>query len=91
MVKFDLVPDLQIQRVTFDGAEIPFVQESRGHDGSFYLQMPARRSSCGRTYDVTFDYSGSEIHRRRIFRVACRCAVSGTQYRPETKAAQLTI
>ncbi len=60
MVKFDLVPDLQIQRVTFDGAEIPFVQESRGHDGSFYLQMP-QALVAGRTYDITFDYSGGEI------------------------------
>src|SRR6185437_7047633 len=40
MVKFDMVPDLQVNRVTFNGNDIPFVQESRSHDGSFYLQLP---------------------------------------------------
>jgi hypothetical protein len=89
MVKFDLVPDLQIQRVTFDGAEIPFVQESHGHDGSFYLQMPLAPVP-GRTYDVTFDYSGSEILQTDI-QAACRCAVSGIRCHPELRVAQLTI
>src|ERR1035438_5060673 len=36
MVKFNLVPDLQVSRVTRDGKEIPFVQEGRKRDGSFY-------------------------------------------------------
>ncbi len=60
MVKFDLVPDLQIQRVLFDGVEIPFVQESRNQDGSFYLQTP-KALTKDRTYEVTFDYSGGEV------------------------------
>jgi hypothetical protein len=60
MVKFDLVPDLQVQRLTFNKAEIPFVQESRGHDGSFYLQMPEPLMT-GRSYDIAFEYKGGEI------------------------------
>jgi len=60
MVKFDLVPDLGVQHLRFNGVEIPFVQESRGHDGSFYLQMPEPLMT-GRSYDVTFEYKGGEI------------------------------
>jgi hypothetical protein len=60
MVKFDLYPDLQVQHLTFNRVEIPFVQESRSHDGSFYLQMPEPLMT-GRSYDVTFDYKGGDI------------------------------
>jgi len=58
MAKLDLMPDLQISRVIWDGAEIPFVQENRNHDGSFYLQTPEALSK-GRVYDVTFEYAGT--------------------------------
>ncbi|HVW07683.1 MAG TPA: carboxypeptidase regulatory-like domain-containing protein, partial [Bryobacteraceae bacterium] len=64
MVKFDMVPDLQVARVTFNGSDIPFVQESRAHDGSFYLQMPEPLVK-NRTYNVAFEYSGGEILQSR--------------------------
>ena len=35
MVKFDMMPDLQVSRVTLEGKEIPFIQEGRQQDGSF--------------------------------------------------------
>ncbi|MGA3015511.1 MAG: M1 family aminopeptidase [Bryobacteraceae bacterium] len=60
MVKFDLFPDLQVSRVAWNGKDIPFIQESRKHDGSFYLQMPEPLLK-GHTYQVTFEYSGGEI------------------------------
>ena len=60
MVKFDLVPDLQVSRVAWNGKEIPFIQESRKQDGSFYLQMPEALVK-GRVYQITFEYSGGEI------------------------------
>jgi hypothetical protein len=60
MLKFELFPDLQMSRVAWNGKEIPFVQESRGKDGSFYLQMPEPLVK-GQTYQVTFEYSGGEI------------------------------
>ena len=62
MVKFDLVSDLQVSRVAWDGKEIPFIQENRKKDGSFYLQMPEPLAR-GRAYRITFDYSGGEIIR----------------------------
>jgi len=60
MVKFDLVPDLQVSRVLWNGKEIPFVQEARNQDGSFYLQTPAALVK-DRSYEVTFEYGGGEI------------------------------
>ncbi len=60
MVKFDLIPDLRVSRVRWNGEEIPFVQEERNQDGSFYLQAPETLSK-GRTYEVSFDYAGGEI------------------------------
>jgi hypothetical protein len=60
MVKFDMIPDLQVTRVAWDGKEIPFVQEGRKQDGSFYLQMPESLAK-GRDYRITFEYSGREI------------------------------
>ena len=60
MVKFDLVPDLQVSRVAWNGQEVPFIQESRKQDGSFYLQMPEPLVK-GRAYQITFEYSGGEI------------------------------
>ncbi len=60
MLKFELVPDLQITRVAWEGKDIPFVQESRKQDGSFYLQMPQPLVK-GHTYQVTLEYAGGEI------------------------------
>ncbi len=65
MAKFDMVPDLQIIRVNWNGTEIPFVQESRNHDGSFYLQAPEPLKK-GSTYNVTFEYAGGEILQTRF-------------------------
>jgi len=62
MVKFDLVPDLQVSRAAWNGKEIPFIQESRKKDGSFYLQMPEPLVQ-GRAYRIIFDYAGGEIIR----------------------------
>jgi hypothetical protein len=64
MAKFELVPDLQVSRVTWNGSEIPFVQESRNHDGSFYLQAPEPLKK-GNVYNVTFEYAGGEILQTR--------------------------
>ena len=60
MVKFDLVPDAQVNQVSWNGNDIPFVQENRSHDGSFYLQMPESLKK-DQTYDIVFEYSAAEI------------------------------
>lgn len=58
MVKFDLFPDLQVQRVAWNGKEIAFIQENRKKDGSFYLQMPEALTK-DQTYQITFEYAGT--------------------------------
>jgi Carboxypeptidase regulatory-like domain len=71
MAKFDLLPDLQVNRVAWNGKEIPFIQEGRKQDGSFYLQMPEALVK-GRAYTVSFEYSGNEILRSDLGAVSPR-------------------
>jgi hypothetical protein len=61
-VKFDLLPDLQVSRLMLDGVEIPFVQESRKQDGSFYVFLPAALAK-GRAAHLMFEYEGGEMIR----------------------------
>jgi len=65
MVKLDLMPDLQVSHVIWNGVEIPFVQESRSHDGTFYLQPPEALMKS-RTYTAIFEYAGGEIVQSRF-------------------------
>ncbi len=60
MIKFDLLPDLQVAHMRLDGKEIPFVQESRKQDGSFYVVAPEPLVR-GRAYQATFEYEGSQF------------------------------
>ncbi len=85
MVKFDLVPDLQVSRVAWNGKDIPFIQEGRGKDGSFYLQMPEPLVK-GHDYQVTFDYSGGEILQSRFGRVPPRRIWYPTPAGPASRA-----
>jgi hypothetical protein len=40
-IKFYLLPDRQVSRLTLDGREIPLVQEGSKRDGSFYVVLPS--------------------------------------------------
>ena len=57
MVKFDLVPDLRVSRVSWDAKPLAFIQENRKRDGSFYLEFPERLEK-DRAYQVSFEYAG---------------------------------
>ena len=59
MVRLELLPDMEVSSVTFDGGSIPFVQEARHHDGSFYLQFPEKLAGKSQ-HEVVFNYSGGE-------------------------------
>ena len=61
-VKFDLLPDLQVSRLFLDGKEIPFVQENRKQDGSFYVELPNPLVRF-QSYQLTFEYDGGEMIR----------------------------
>jgi hypothetical protein len=39
VIKFSLVPSLRVERVTMGGQDVPFIQEDRKQDGSFYVVM----------------------------------------------------
>jgi hypothetical protein len=85
MVKFDLVPDLQVSRVAWNGRDIPFIQESRTTDGSFYLQTPEPLVK-GHTYQVTFEYSGGEVLQSRFGAVPPRRVWYPTPAGPASRA-----
>ena len=40
VIDFDLLPNLRVTRVSIGGQDIPFIQEDRRHDGSFYVVLP---------------------------------------------------
>jgi len=61
-VKFDLLPDMQVARLMLDGVEIPFVQESRKQDGSFYVVLPQPIAKAS-VHQLTFEYEGGEMIR----------------------------
>jgi hypothetical protein len=61
-VKFQLLPDMQVARLTLDGREIPFLQENHKQDGSFYLVLPQPLMK-GRPYQLAFEYEGGEMIR----------------------------
>ncbi len=68
MVRFELLPDLEVSTVTLDGGSIPFVQEARHHDGSFYLQFPDKLGKNS-GHEVVFNYSGGEYIKESSQRV----------------------
>jgi hypothetical protein len=59
MVRFELLPDLEVSGVTLDGDPLPFVQEARRHDGSFYLQFP-QALARNAAHEVVFQYGGGQ-------------------------------
>ena len=65
MVRFELLPDLEISSVTLDGDPVPFVQEARRHDGSFYLQFPEALAKST-VHEVVFQYSGGEYIQENV-------------------------
>jgi hypothetical protein len=40
VIKFGLIPSLRVSRVTSGGQDVPFIQEGRREDASFYVVMP---------------------------------------------------
>ena len=60
VVPFALLPNLRVSRVTMDGREIGFIQESRRADGSFFVIVPAVMEK-GRTYQIHVEYDGDKV------------------------------
>ena len=66
VISFGLLPSLRVLRVTYRDREIPFVQESRKADGSFYVIMPEALSE-GQSYDIGIEYEGDKVVRKEGF------------------------
>ena len=60
VVKFGLLPSLRVTRVAIKDKDIPYVQEPRREDGSFYVIMPEALKQ-GQTYQVHVEYEGNKV------------------------------
>jgi hypothetical protein len=69
VVRFGLLPALRVSRVALvpatggeNGREVPFIQEDRRLDGSFYAIMPAPMTA-GQSYQLHVEYEGDHVVR----------------------------
>ena len=62
VVRFALLPALRVSRVSAGGKDIPFVQEGRKDDGSFYVILPSPLEK-DRVEQLTVEYEGNKVVR----------------------------
>jgi hypothetical protein len=60
VVHFGLLPALRVTHVTADGHEIPYIQEDRKQDGSFYVIMPQAMKKDA-SYKLRIEYEGDHV------------------------------
>ncbi len=60
VIGFGLLPSLRVARVTYKGREIPFIQEGRKEDGSFYAIMPDPLTE-NQSYEIGIEYDGNKV------------------------------
>jgi hypothetical protein len=60
VIKFGLLPALRVLKVTAGGSELPFIQEDRKQDGSFYVVLP-EPIKTGAEGAVTIEYQGDKV------------------------------
>ena len=60
VVKFGLLPSLRVLQVRLAGKEIPYIQEGRKEDGSFYVILP-EPAKLGSDVEVVVDYEGDKV------------------------------
>ncbi|HEX3747429.1 MAG TPA: M1 family aminopeptidase [Bryobacteraceae bacterium] len=63
VVKFALLPNLRVQSVTSGGKDVPFIQEERKEDASFYVVMPEPMAK-GSGHELTIEYIGDKVVRK---------------------------
>jgi hypothetical protein len=62
IVSLALLPSLRVADVTYQKKEVPFIQEKRKEDGSFYVIMPEPLAP-GQTYEIGMQYEGNKVVR----------------------------
>jgi aminopeptidase N len=60
VIKFSLLPSLRVEKVTTGGQDIPFIQEDRKQDGSFYAVMPEAMAK-GSKHELHIEYIGDKV------------------------------
>lgn len=60
LLSFGLLPTLRVSRVTFENAEIGFLQEKKDEDSSFHVIFPAPLVK-GRQYKLSIEYHGTKV------------------------------
>jgi len=60
VLKFGLLPNLRVTRVTDEGQDLYFIQESRKEDGSFYAILP-KAPETGKEHSITVEYAGDKV------------------------------
>jgi Peptidase family M1 domain len=63
VIKFSLLPNLRVTRVSSGGQDVPFIQEDRKEDGSFYVVMPEPMAK-GSAHELLIEYSGDKVVRK---------------------------
>ena len=59
VIKFALIPSLRVAKVESGGKEIPFIQEGRREDASFYVVMPEAMAR-GSEHELSIDYESEK-------------------------------
>lgn len=59
IVKFGLIPSLRVSRVTCSGQDVPFIQEGRREDASFYVVMP-QAMDRGSEHELVIEYESEK-------------------------------
>jgi len=62
VLKFGLLPSLRVSRVRSGDDDVPFIQEPKKKDGSFYVVLP-EAASRERDYELRVDYAGKKVIR----------------------------
>jgi hypothetical protein len=60
VINFDLLPTLRVSRVSMGGQDVPFIQEDRKHDGSFYVVLPQPLAK-GSEHQLLVEYQGDKV------------------------------
>jgi hypothetical protein len=60
VIKFDLLPNLRVSRVSSGGQDVPFIQEDRKEDASFYVVM-AEPMAKGSAHQLLIEYAGDKV------------------------------
>jgi hypothetical protein len=63
VIKFSLLRNLRVERVSSGGPEVPFIQEDRKEDASFYVVMPEPMAK-GSAHQLLIEYTGDKVVRK---------------------------